>query len=134
MTIGERLIQVREKLGYGQTEFAVYLGISQSKLSRQETNNIGPQIDYMQILNERFHVNINWIISGTGQMILDNSNVDVMAEPATKYKKEPKIDRNKGDTKDDLIKMQNDCIEMMKEKIEGMERRLKKLEMPTKKG
>lgn len=62
--IGLRIRQLRE--GIHQDELAESLGISQGQLSKIERGNLGPSVDIVIRLAERFGKSADWILTGKG--------------------------------------------------------------------
>lgn len=65
--IGERLRLYRESQKLTQNEFSDFLGIKQQSLSKYE-NNIQSIPDDVKILLHQKGVNINWLLTGEGEM------------------------------------------------------------------
>ena len=64
----QRLKQVRKALGYTQTEFAKFLGITQTSYSMIE-NGIRPLSNkYVRIICITFNVSEQYLVSGQGEM------------------------------------------------------------------
>ena len=70
--IGSRLRKLRDSLGMkNQTEFAEALGITQTLLSKYETETVDIPDD-LKIKISEFGVNLHWLISGNGEVFLFN--------------------------------------------------------------
>ncbi len=68
--MNERLKQVRKALGLNQTEFARHLGITQTAYSMIE-NDVRPLASkYIKVICSTFHVDENWLVTGSGEMFL----------------------------------------------------------------
>ena len=67
--IGKRLRDLRKKLGYNQKNFADLLGITERTLRNYEKGNNLPS-SLLTILIEKFNININWLLTGEGDMFL----------------------------------------------------------------
>ena len=68
----QRLKQVRKALGYTQTEFAKFLGITQTSYSMIE-NGIRPLSDkYVRIVCITFNVSEQYLVSGQGEMFVSS--------------------------------------------------------------
>ena len=68
----QRLKQVRKALGYTQTEFAKFLGITQTSYSMIE-NGIRPLSDkYVRIICITFNVSEQYLVSGQGEMFISS--------------------------------------------------------------
>ena len=81
MTIGERIRRVRERLGLNQAEFARRLKTGQPVISRYERNQRVPDADFLRKLNVIFHVNINWLLTGTGNMFSEDRPLEPRVVP-----------------------------------------------------
>ena len=70
----QRLKQVRKALGYTQTEFAKFLGITQTSYSMIE-NGIRPLSDkYVRIICITFNVSEQYLVSGQGELLPDTQD------------------------------------------------------------
>ncbi|MEM5789377.1 MAG: XRE family transcriptional regulator, partial [Syntrophobacteraceae bacterium] len=68
-SISERLKAVRENLGKDQATFGVSLGVSsRDTISRWERGLAFPAADVLAILNEKYGINMQWLITGKGDM------------------------------------------------------------------
>ena len=82
MTIGERLKQIREFKYPKQGDFSQFLGINQQSLSNYELNkrNIPDEI---KIKLQQSGVNINWLLTGYGEMFLSETAADPDSKDST---------------------------------------------------
>jgi transcriptional regulator with XRE-family HTH domain len=69
MRFSARLRQVRESLGISQTEFASKIGIPRTSLINYEKGTSSPSAEFLAQLKEIFGVNIDWFVSGQGEML-----------------------------------------------------------------
>lgn len=69
--IKERIRQIRDYYGITQKELAAKLGIKQSTVTAYETGVRDPSSQVIKSLCNLFSVNENWLLYGTGQMLLD---------------------------------------------------------------
>ena len=67
-----RLKEVRKELGLNQTDFAKYLGITQTAYSMIENGNRPLSDKYVKVICSAFHVNEKWFVTGEGGMFLDS--------------------------------------------------------------
>ena len=76
-----RIKKIRQTLKISQTEYAELTHTSQSNISKYERNELKPTIDFLINLHERLNVNINWVLTGKGQIFLaDNeTGIDINA-------------------------------------------------------
>ncbi len=70
--IGERIKLIRKKLNLTQKEFGDLLGIPLTMVSKYETGTNKPSSDILSKLGE-LKVNLNWLLTGEGEMFLPNS-------------------------------------------------------------
>lgn len=74
MSISIRLKKVRQALNLGQTEFAEALSLRQGSYSDIERGKVkGLSTEIVEILHKRFHVNIDYIYNGEGEMFNKDS-------------------------------------------------------------
>lgn len=71
MNFGEKLILMREKLGFNQNEFAEKIELAPQSLSRYEKNKVKPSIEFIEKLTNMFSVNTNWLINGKGEIFIN---------------------------------------------------------------
>ena len=62
--IGQRIVLLRRALGYGPTEFAVFLDIGTNTLSNYETGRRRPDIDQAVNIVRRTGVTLDWLYRG----------------------------------------------------------------------
>lgn len=67
----ERLMNVIESTGLNQKEFASKAKISSPFLSQIKTNNVKPGFDFLYNILKELNVNVNWLLSGKGEMFLN---------------------------------------------------------------
>ena len=70
----KRLKELRKSLNIQQGEFAKSLGILQQQLSKYERGENKPSADFFLKLIEKTNVNMNWLLTGKGDMFAKNSN------------------------------------------------------------
>lgn len=120
MAINQRLKRVFDNLEFSQVHFSEMVGTRQSILSRILSGKVGMSIDIMQNLHNKFHINLNWLICGSGKMyIKDYGNAnEVLNEPSSSYSSLKDIDiwKDAIKAKDELIEMQKNEIKRLKEK------------------
>ena len=69
--IPSRIKTVRKKMQMTQDEFAKVLGCSKSQLTSVELGRVNPSNLWLANLSESVGINKNWLLSGTGEMIID---------------------------------------------------------------
>lgn len=67
-----RLKKIRKTLGFNQTDFAKYLGITQTAYSMIENGNRPLADKYIKVICSTFNVNETWFESGEGDMFLSS--------------------------------------------------------------
>lgn len=78
MEFGDRLRTLIEQSGKSQLDFAHDLNMEPSNLSRYVNNNTSPNMDFFnKLLAKKPNVNINWLISGFGDMLDDSLKLDL---------------------------------------------------------
>ncbi|MGI6028740.1 MAG: helix-turn-helix domain-containing protein [Candidatus Heteroscillospira sp.] len=63
-----RMKQLRKALGYNQTSFAKYLGITQTAYSMLENGNRPLAEKYIKVICSTFNVSELWFTTGEGEM------------------------------------------------------------------
>jgi len=66
--MGERLKAIRKALNKTQRDMSLIGGFPLSAISEMESADIRPQPLYLFLLASDFHVNLNWVFTGTGAM------------------------------------------------------------------
>lgn len=74
MSIGDRVKSVRIALGMGQTEFAEILDTYQSNVVNIEKNRTSLSDKAYQALADRYNVNLNYLLTGSGSMFQSEAN------------------------------------------------------------
>lgn len=67
MNYGNRIAELREKLGWTQEELASTVGITRAALSHYEKNRRKPDFETLTLLADRFDVSIDYLIGRTKQ-------------------------------------------------------------------
>ena len=70
-TIGKRFKEIREIFGYKQGDFANLFALSQDAISAIERDKNNPNFKVLKILHIEHKVNLNWLITGTGEKLLE---------------------------------------------------------------
>ena len=78
--MAERLRELRNALGLTQEQFAKELGVSFATINRYEKGKRLPDAEFLQILIDRYRVNLNWLFTGKGPMFLMNSDKQANSE------------------------------------------------------
>lgn len=75
MTFGERILSLRKKLKWSQDDLAKKIGTSAPIIGRYERNEIKPSIDTAKNIADALAVTIDYLISGSGGMVLDKKTL-----------------------------------------------------------
>lgn len=76
MSIFLRIRELRDVKKMNQATFAGALGVSQAAISRYEKGERVPDSDFLSKLYSIFGVNINWLLTGSGDMFQELQPVD----------------------------------------------------------
>lgn len=68
----QRLKSIRKTLGYNQTTFAKYLGITQTAYSMIENGNRPLAEKYIKVICSMFNVSEKWFLTGEGEMFVSS--------------------------------------------------------------
>lgn len=79
-TIGERVKEVRKKMGFSQKELANELGISQNHVSSIETDKEKPSSLLIKFLSIKYNVDEEWLRTGTGSQYIE---IDIGTDKGT---------------------------------------------------
>lgn len=71
--IDENLRKIRSKLGLSVAKFADKLKMSANTLTNYEQNRREPSATLFVQLNKELNVNLNWLVTGKGEMFLSDS-------------------------------------------------------------
>ena len=66
-TFGNRLKNIRKKIGFSQEELADKLGLTRSSISKCETDDSFISKENLEILAKNYNVNLNYLIANIGQ-------------------------------------------------------------------
>jgi len=87
----DRFKQIREALGYSQDELATLLDLKKNpestntNISKYERGISKPSAEVFEKLSQKLKVNINWLLTGEGEMFLPDAPVPVPRDdPATR--------------------------------------------------
>lgn len=64
----ENLKQLRTELNLSAQKLADKIGSTQVSVSNYETGKYKPSFEFMEALNKVLNVNLNWFVSGQGEM------------------------------------------------------------------
>ena len=70
-TISDRIKTLRTNLGLSQESFGAKLNIPGHQISKYERGEITPASLALLKLNEAYNVNLNWLLTGTGELFIE---------------------------------------------------------------
>lgn len=79
-----------------QVQFANKVGITKQKVSNYENGIVKPTYEVLVLLAEELHVNLNWLITGYGNMYIQNPIYSATQERINREKEYLKIADKKG--------------------------------------
>ena len=68
---GHRLQIARKKLQLSQEDISTQIGISYRAYSSYEREDRKPPIDFLEKLITKFDMNLNWLVTGQGEMFIN---------------------------------------------------------------
>ncbi len=85
--LGKRIKMVRQHLIISQSEFGKAIGKRHVDISKYERNEILPNAETLCRIFAKYDVNINWLLSGLGQMFIDKvpGKAEMVSDHAAKY-------------------------------------------------
>lgn len=63
-TLGQRLYQLRQDKGLARTALAMKIGVSKTAIKNWEDNDNIPKTEYLKLLADYFHCDINYLLRG----------------------------------------------------------------------
>lgn len=76
----DRIKEVRKALKLNQTEFGARLGIKQTTVAGYETGAKNPMDSVILSICREYNVNEAWLRTGEGEMFVEKSRMDTIAE------------------------------------------------------
>lgn len=76
----DRIKQVRKEYGLTQEEFATRIGIAKSSVSLLESGRNNPSTQTIQLICQQFRVRKDWLLEGTGPMMLPEADDDAIID------------------------------------------------------
>jgi transcriptional regulator with XRE-family HTH domain len=76
--IGKRIKKVREVLNLTQKELCDIIGIGRAILTKYENGDLIPSQKFLKLLKYELKVNPNWILTGEGEMFLNNEKEKII--------------------------------------------------------
>ena len=68
--IGERLLQLRKKLGLSQLDMATHAQLSRTYIGHVENGIQNPSFAFLVKIARTFNISVDWLLFGSGQMEL----------------------------------------------------------------
>lgn len=87
--MNERIIELRKALKMTQTEFGEVLGASRSMIASYESGAVKAPAPVVELICAKFHVNKEWLVSGTGDMYDCSVEDDTPGKLVGKYVTSP---------------------------------------------
>lgn len=87
--ICQRIVYLRENLGINQSNFAIGLGIKRPTLAGYEKGSFPPHTDFLIKTHKIYNVNIDWLLTGEGEMFLSRQEKALENIPKTGPKRVP---------------------------------------------
>ena len=71
MTVGKRIKRLKNKLNITSSVLADKLSIPVRTIGSYERDEVPPSEKFLNALITKFHVNINWLLTGNGEMFIN---------------------------------------------------------------
>jgi transcriptional regulator with XRE-family HTH domain len=78
-----RIKTLRTNLGLSQESFGAKLNIPGHQISKYERGEITPASSALLKLNEAYNVNLNWLLTGTGEMFIEHDRQSIFPSEIT---------------------------------------------------
>jgi len=78
--MNERIKQIRKALNLSQDDFGKKLGVTRGVITNIELNKTEPKPLFIKLICETFEVNEDWVVNGTGEMFVQKSRSDAIAD------------------------------------------------------
>ncbi len=69
------LKEIRKNLDISAAKLSKKLNVSQGSIVQYELGTRKPNFEFMEKLNNVLNVNLNWFVSGRGEMFLEQGNI-----------------------------------------------------------
>jgi transcriptional regulator with XRE-family HTH domain len=84
----DRLKILRRKLGISQKEMARELGVPFTLISKYECGKIKPGADMLSKIALRYNVNLNWLLTGQGNIFVEPDDSTNFSDPLIPFSSE----------------------------------------------
>lgn len=88
--IGKRLKEVRDNLGYTQSQFAEILGVGEEHYRKIELGSTGLTIDKLWILHKQLNIDATYLVAGEKR---ENADIDYLLTNCTKVERDAILHR-----------------------------------------
>jgi transcriptional regulator with XRE-family HTH domain len=119
MSINQRLKQVRAQLSKTQGQFAEIFEMTRENYAKIENNGRNVSNDMLTICHNLYGINLNWLITGSGNMKLTESvQTNIVNEPQADYGLKAAYEAQKEllKYKDEEIARLKECCKLQEEK------------------
>ena len=123
----DRIAKFIERQDISVSAFEKTIGASDGMIRRAIKNKTDIQAKWICAISDNYpNLNLNWLITGNGEMII-NMDVDVVAESQAKYVKSPINNREKDleqtiEAQKRTIETQQEIINLLKTQLSEQER------------
>lgn len=83
----DNLRELRNELKMSAQQMADKLGVSQGSIAQYESGKREPNFRFISRLNEVLNVNLNWFVSGQGEMFIGQDKTDHTKIDEAEFKK-----------------------------------------------
>ena len=126
--LASRLKKIRAKLDLNQKDFADSIATTQAAISRYEKGLRLPTADFLHKICEIHKINMNWFLSGTGEMFLSvEKKIEKNIIPRKTLSSKTTENENKELYKD-IKKIYEDYVQQLKKMVAMQEKLIKNIE------
>uniref|UniRef100_UPI0037DDB4DB hypothetical protein n=1 Tax=Zhouia sp. PK063 TaxID=3373602 RepID=UPI0037DDB4DB len=119
----DRILYLIKSMGLSARQFDLSIGASNGYTLRMIKNNASVGSDVLEKIIEKYpHVNVNWLITGRGEMFYSNTSISEMDKESISAKEiEALIEKKLTETDDDFS---NQLLEEIRKEIEATQKKL----------
>jgi len=88
MNFTTRFKELRKQLGFSQEKFSKELGVAQNTFSKWETGRNEPPLEVLSTFCEKYNINLNWLLTGQGEMFFNPVTASITLDRPTNYLKD----------------------------------------------
>ncbi len=89
-SIGARFRKMREYTGLSQKETGLIFDMNQSNIARIEKGIVSPNMAICDYFRTHYNINMNWLITGEGEMVTENDDMIELGVDYGEFKEEMK--------------------------------------------